>query len=98
MFNSYLTRSNKFGKCVPFIHQIMRPACVILECGGMRVDAKVLIKASMNLAEMNGPSCNAAPIPTKCVSTLLQSWLMQGKKLFLRKCLITLKGYSKPRL
>ena len=40
----------------------MRPTCVILECGGMRVDAKVLIKAGMNLAEMNGPGCYAAPI------------------------------------
>ena len=55
-------RSNKFGKGFPFIHQIMWSACVILECGGMRVDAKVLIKAGMNLAEMNRSGSYAASI------------------------------------
>jgi len=57
------------------MHQIMRPACIIIECSGMRVNAKVLVKAGTNLAELNGLGCYAALIPMKWVSTLLQAWL-----------------------
>ena len=54
---------DKLGERVPFIDQIMRPACVIIERGGMGIDAKVLVKAGMNLAKMDGPGGNATAIP-----------------------------------
>ena len=71
-------------------------ARIIIECSDMRVNAKVLIKAGMNLAEMNGLICCLHPDE---MGFYIIAGVVDGReKLLLRKCLITSKGYLEPRL
>jgi len=62
----------------------------------MRVNAKVLVKAGTNLAEWAGLLC--CPNPDKMSFYIIAGVVDVREKLYIRLCLITSKGYSKPRL